>query len=80
MQRERRRHGARHRSAACPPQAAEGFQKRGVPLNTDINIESVASVVSLNGKNLRLPLQAASHRRQRGRKDMSSLQIQRGLL
>lgn len=57
-----------------------GLAERGVSLNTDINIESVGSVVSLNGKNVRLPLQAAPHWRQRGRKDMSALQIQRGLL
>lgn len=42
--------------------------------------ETTGRTVRPNGQNLRLPLQAVANRRQRGRQDMSAVQIQRGLL
>lgn len=42
--------------------------------------KTLGRTVRPNGQNLRLPLQAVADRRQRGRQDMSAVQIQRGLL
>lgn len=79
MQGKRLRHHLRHRSSShCSyvrVRSLQLFSLRGLAERP-----SNAGTIVLDGENLRLSLQIAADRRQRSRKDMSAVQIQRGLL